>query len=77
MKIALQDKKVLSAFLKRSSHEGRVLVTDGDELRGAWGERPLVAKWDKKGKLIQIPSSDKGVRKAQAALSSLLERSSV
>ena len=47
MKIALQDKKVLGAFLKRSSFEGRVLVTDGDELRGTWGDRPLVAKWDK------------------------------
>jgi len=77
VKIALQDKKVLGAFLKRSSFEGRVLVTDGDELRGTWGERPLVAKWDKKDKLIQIPSSDKGVRKAQTALNSLLERESV
>ena len=72
MKIALSDKKVLGAFLKRSSFEGRVLTTDGDELRGTWGDRPLIAKWDKKDKLIQIPSSDKGVRKAQSALSTLL-----
>ena len=76
MKIALQDKKVLGAFLS-VLHSGRVLVTDGDELRGTWGDRPLVAKWDKKDKLIQIPSSDKGVRKAQTALKSLLERESV
>lgn len=72
MKIALSDKKVLGAFLKRSSFEGRVLTTDGEELRGIWGSSPLIAKWDKKGKLIQIQSSDKGVRKAQSALSSLL-----
>ena len=54
MKIALSDKKVLGAFLKRSSFEGRVLTTDGDELRGTWGDQPLIAKWDKKDKLIQI-----------------------
>ena len=74
MKIALQDKKVLGAFLKRSSYEGRVLATNGEELRGTWGEKPLVAKWDKKDKLIQIPSNDKGVRKVQSALASLLEK---
>ncbi len=72
MKIALSDKKVFGAFLKRSSFEGRVLSTDGDELRGTWGDKPLIAKWDKKDKLIQIPSSDKGVRKAQTALATLL-----
>lgn len=73
MKIALSDKKVLGAFLNRSSFKGRVLATNGDELRGTWGDQPLIAKWDKKNKLIQIQSSDKGVRKAQTALSSLLE----
>lgn len=73
MKIALSDKKVLGAFLKRSSFEGRILTTDGEELRGTWGDQPLIAKWDKKDKLIQIPSNDKGVRKAQTALSTLLE----
>ena len=73
MKISLSDKKVLGAFLKRSSFEGRVLTTDGDELRGTWADRPLIAKWDKKDKLIQIPSNDKGVRKAQTALSTLLD----
>ncbi len=72
MKISLSDKKVLGAFLKRSSFEGRVLITDGDELRGTWGDKPLIAKWDKKDKLIQIPSGDKGVKKAQVALSTLL-----
>ena len=59
MKIALSDKKVLGAFLKRSPFEGRVLTTDGDVLRGTWGDQPLIAKWDKKDKLIQIPSGDK------------------
>ena len=73
MKIALSDKKVLGAFLKRSSHDGRVLSTDGNELRGTWGDRPLIAKWDKKDKIIQIQSSDKGVRKVQATLSTLIE----
>ena len=72
MKITLQDKKVLGAFLKQQSFEGRVLVSNGQELKGAWGNHPLIAKWDKKGKLIQIPSDDKGVRKAQEALSRLL-----
>jgi hypothetical protein len=72
VKITLSDKKVLGAFLKRSSFEWRVLTIDGDELRGTWGDRPLIAKWDKKDKLIQIPSADKGVRKAQTALSTLL-----
>lgn len=73
MKIVLSDKKVLGAFLKRSSFEGRVLTTDGNELRGTWGDQPLIAKWDKKDKLIQIQSCDKGVRKAQTALETLLE----
>ena len=52
--------------------EGRILISDGDTLKGSWGDQPLIAKWDKKGKLIQIPSDDKGVRKAQEALSRLL-----
>lgn len=73
MKIALSDKKVLGAFLNRQSFDGRVLTTDGDELKGTWGDQPLIAKWDKKDKLIQIPSNDKGVRKAQTALSTLLD----
>ena len=74
MKIALADKKVLGAFLKKSSFEGRVLTTDGKELRGTWGNQPLIAKWDnKKDKLIQIQSNDKGVRKAQNALETLLD----
>lgn len=72
MKITLQDKKVLGAFLKHQMFEGRILISDGDTLKGSWGDQPLIAKWDKKGKLIQIPSDDKGVRKAQEALSRLL-----
>lgn len=72
MKITLLDKKTLGAFLEKSPFEGRVLRSDGLELRGSWGKKPLIAKWDKKGKLVQIPSDDKGVRKAQEALNSLL-----
>lgn len=72
MKITLSDKKTLGAFLNRSSFEGRVLITDGDELKGTWGDQPLIAKWDKNNKLVQIPSNDKGVRKAQTALGTLL-----
>jgi hypothetical protein len=72
VKISLSDKKVLSAFLNHISLDGRVLITDGSVLRGTWGVKPLIAKWDKKDKLIQIPSGDKGVRKAQTALSLLL-----
>ena len=73
MKIALADKKVLDAFLNRIGKEGRVLTTDGNELRGAWSNNPLIAKWDKKDKLLLIPSDDKGVRKAQSTLRTLLD----
>ena len=72
MKIALSDKKVLGAFLKKLPLEGRILQSDGTELRGSWGDNPLIAKWDKKDKLIRIQSSDKGVKKVQVALDSLL-----
>ena len=65
MKIALQDKKAVGAFLKKSSFDGRVLTSDGESLVAKWGKMPLVAKWDKKGKLVIIPTDDRGVKKAQ------------
>ena len=65
MKIALQDKRAVGAFLKKSSFDGRVLTSDGLCLTAKWGKKPLVAKWDKKGKLVIIPSEDRGVKKAQ------------
>lgn len=71
MKIALQDKKAISAFLNKDSYEGRVLISDGITLYASWGRKPPVAKWDKKGKLVIIPTEDKGVRKAQEALSQM------
>lgn len=72
MKIALQDKKAVGAFLKKGSFDGRVLVSDGTTLYAKWGKKPLVAKWDKKGKLVIIPTEDNGVRKAQDLISDLL-----
>ena len=68
MKITLLDKKAISAFLSRKTFEGRVLNTNGDELFATWGGGTLVAKFDKKGKLVKIPSDDRGVRKTQALL---------
>ena len=65
MKIALQDKKAVGAFLRKSSFDGRVLTSDGESLVAKWGKHPLVAKWDKKGKLVIIPTEDRGVKKAQ------------
>ena len=65
MKIALQDKKAVGAFLRKSSFDGRVLTSDGVSLIAKWGKKPLVAKWDKKGKLVIIPTDDRGVKKAQ------------
>lgn len=65
MKIALQDKKAVGAFLRKSSFDGRVLTSDGESLVAKWGKQPLVAKWDKKGKLVIIPTEDRGVKKAQ------------
>jgi hypothetical protein len=72
VKIALQDKKAVGAFLKKSSFDGRVLVSDGTTLFAKWGKKPLVAKWDKKGKLVIIPTEDNGVKKAQDLISDLL-----
>ncbi len=71
MKIALQDKKAVGAFLDKKSYDGRVLVSDGESLTAKWGSLPLVAKWDKKGKLVIIPSEDRGVRKAQDLISEI------
>lgn len=68
MKIALQDKKAIGAFLNKDPYEGRVLISDGIILYASWGKKPPVAKWDKKGQLVLIPSEDKGVRKAQEAV---------
>ena len=65
MKIALQDKKAVGAFLDKKEYDGRVLVSDGERLTAKWGKLPLIAKWDKKNKLVIIPSEDRGVRKAQ------------
>lgn len=74
MKIALQDKKAVGAFLEKSSFDGRVLTSDGICLTAKWGGEPLVAKWDKKGKLIIIPSEDRGVKKAQSLVLDLYLR---
>ena len=73
MKIALQDKKAVGAFLKKSSFDGRVLVSDGNALFAKWGkkQKTVVAKWDKKGKLVLIPTDDNGVKKAQDLISDL------
>lgn len=65
MKITLLDKKAVSAFLEKKNFEGRVIFSLGSELRASWGKKPLIAKWDKKNKLILIPSDDKGVKKIQ------------
>ena len=51
--------------MQKKSFEGRVLVSDGQELRATWGGGTLIAKWDKKGKLVKIPSEDRGVKKTQ------------
>ena len=55
----------MGAFLRKSSFDGRVLASDGESLVVKWGKKPLVAKWDKKGKLVIIPTDDRGVKKAQ------------
>lgn len=68
MKITLLDKKTIGAFLDKKAFEGRVLTTDGQELRASWGGGKLVAKWDKKGKLVKIPSDDKGAKRVQSLL---------
>lgn len=70
MKIALQDKKAIGAFLKHERYEGRVLISTGGELRATWGEKPLVARWEG-GSVLSPPSDDKGVRKAQELLSQI------
>jgi len=71
LKIALQDKKAVGAFLDKKSYDGRVLVSDGECLTAKWGKLPLIAKWDKRGKLVIIPSDDRGVRKAQDLISEI------
>jgi len=68
LKITLSDKKTIGAFLKKVPFDGRGLTTDGTELRASWGGGKLVAKWDKKGKLVRIPSDDKGAKRVQALL---------
>ena len=68
MKITLQDKKAVGAFLNHSDFKGRVVFSEGSELRATWGSQPLIAKWDKKGKLVVIPSSDRGVQRVQTLL---------
>tara|TARA_B100000927_G_C16382095_1_gene435819 strand:- start:469 stop:690 length:222 start_codon:yes stop_codon:yes gene_type:complete len=68
LKISLQDKKAVGAFLDKKSYDGRVLVSDGGRLTAKWGSLPLIAKWDKKGKLVIISSEDRGVRKAQGLI---------
>ena len=57
MKLKLLDKKAINAFLKRKDFEGRVISSHGSELRAMWGKRPIIAKWDKKEKLIPKKSS--------------------
>ena len=66
MKITLSDKKTIGAFLNKEEFKGRVLLSLGHELRGTWANNPIIAKWDKKEKLIIIPSDDRGVRKIQS-----------
>lgn len=66
MKIALADKKTINAFLEKKRQKGRILISSGLELRATWGDKPLVAKWDKKDKLVIIPSEDRGVKKIQS-----------
>ena len=68
MKITLLDKKAIGNFLDKKPFTGRVLVSNGLELRASWGKKPLIAKWNKKSEMIYIPSEDKGVRKVQAFL---------
>lgn len=65
MKITLLDRKAIGAFLEKKNFDGRVIFSQGSELRASWGKKPLIAKWDKRDKLILIPSEDKGVRKVQ------------
>lgn len=67
MKVALQDKKAMGAFLAHQAYEGRVLISNGSELRATWGAKPLVARWDS-DKVVLAPSEDKGVRRAQELL---------
>ena len=55
MKISLQDKKAVGAFLDKKSYDGRVLVSDGGRLTAKWGSLPLIAKWDKKESLSLSP----------------------
>lgn len=59
------DKKAISAFLEKKSFEGRVIFSLGTELRASWGKKPLIAKWDKKDKMIFIPTEDNGVKRVQ------------
>ena len=70
MKISLQDKKTLSNFLEEKSYTGRVIESDGISLYATWSNKTLIAKWSK-GKLILIPSSDKGVKKYQDLISNM------
>jgi len=71
MKIALMDKKAVSAFVSRQTFEGRVLVSTGTELRASWGSKPIIAKWIS-DKIVRETSEDKGVKKALELLSEVL-----
>lgn len=64
MKVALQDKKAISALKERKPYEGRVLISTGDILRATWGDKPIIAYWEG-GLLKKTESNDKGVRKVQ------------
>ncbi len=68
MKITLSDRKAVGAFLKKADFQGRVVYSESSELRATWGKKPLIAKWDKKGKLVIIPSDDRGVKQVQGLL---------
>ena len=65
VKLKLLDKKAISAFLEKKNFKGRVISSHGSELRAMWGTCPLIAKWDKKEKLILIPTEDNGVKRVQ------------
>jgi len=61
LKLGLQDKKVIDAFLDKKKASGTKLTTDGTTLDGLWMGGAGIAKWEK-GK-IQMP--DLGSKAAQ------------
>ena len=70
MKISLQDRKTISNFLNEKSYTGRVIESDGICLYATWSNRSIIAKWSK-GKLILIPTENKGVKKYQDLISNM------